>query len=819
MIMGDIRMPIGKKIFSTISHILIVCILIFTTVFLIIFLNLKFQIESQKEDLHSLILDKTQSAYNSFSEKALYGYTNLFVKEKNERLEKLSNNINDMASFATNLYHTGEWHDIENNYNLLPDVSFESVENEMGIIYPLETFFEGSNSSIFEKANLYYCSESGFLLNSQIKTGEKNIDIDLHDRDWYKNTKTSGEVIWSIPYYDFVTNNITLTCSKAVYNQYGDFAGAVGMDFKGPSFLQQDTSGFNLDRTKLTEDFSDYLIIDSAGNIILSSKGLSSDPSYLSDEMADKIIASCLLANKKDDVSIAHVDNFTIACADLAVNGWQICFILDPTFIDTSVERIDTSVQVFSDKLSKNLNDKILLFIIVLLISLGVMALLCIFISKKLTKSFTDPIGKLSHGIKRMGIGNLNERVEIAGNSELSELAEIINNVSNSLKESMHQVAIESAQNQQLLKESEISQAIQTGMPPAELNYPNVEVAGFIQPARDVGGDFYNYFLTDAGKLGFVMGEISNNGVGAALFMSYAKGMLESITKTSESPAKAMQKANQCILERNHEQTPVSAIIGFLDMDTYNLNYVTAGCMAPILKTSRSVKKLKNSKAAPLGTKKNASYKTITYEMNPSEALILYTGGVNLPSSPLRKGFSEESLINLIRKTRFNSADEICAALLHKMKVRCKHYEQKEDITLSVIRIRNDTLYKKISNTIGELKDYLAELSDFIDNNNVSRSYFVLLTIEEILVNIIKHGSKKKCTIEIHLETFKGRNKITIIDDSFAFDPGSLEDPNVTSVTVENRVIGGLGIYIIKKISKEMTYKRKDNKNINTIII
>ncbi len=816
---GGVCMTIGKKILSIVSYVLTVCMIVFVVVFLIIFFQFKNQFEAENTSLKSSVLEETQNNYKGLSEKAIYEYTNLFIQEKNDRIHLLSDDLNDLTKSASNLYNNANSYKTGDNYNLMPGVKYSDIKDELSMIYPLETFLGFLDSSVFDNANIYYCSESGLFLDTDITSSDNKFNnLDIRQREWYQEAKNTNDIVWSYPYNDLITGKNIITCSKGVYDSSGKFLGAVGIDFEDLSFIQRSISGQGHLNNSSQKRFLNYLIIDKNGNVIMDSD--SADTSSLSsnNDKNKKIIEACDLSQNSNEIYTKDVDDVAISYTNLGINDWVICFVSDQSIMNASISNIDNFISNFSKSINENLNNKIIIFIAISISVLAIMTVLSIYLSKKLTESITDSLDKLSYGIKHMGTNSFYQPIKIENNDEIAELAEIVNNVSASLYESINQIAIESARTQQELNRKEISNAIKSAIPEEVIKCPNIDVSAITKQSKNAGTNFYNYFFTDSAKLAFIIGEVSDSGVSAALFISYIKGMMESIAKSSSTPAEAMKKANKSILERNKENTFVKAVIGFLDLQNYKLSYCTAGYFSPIVKLDDTVRKLENIKTSALGVSKEPGYKTFCYNMVPGEVLVLYSSGLMSYNSLLGKNITEENIMNLVKRIQQASANELCSTILHDVSVTYKRNDDSNDITIATLRIKKNNFYRKILNNSDSLKNCLEELNSFINKNSVKRGYFVLLTIEEALTNIIKHGSKRQSFIELYLESFNDYSKIVIIDSSFPFNPDSLDNPDI-SLSAEKRKVGGLGIHLIKKISRKTEYKYEKGHNINTFII
>lgn len=806
-------MTIGKKILATVSYILIISTLLFVMIFLVVFSNLKIQSEKSNNILKELILERTHNTYTSFSERTLYEYTKLFTKEKNDRFYYIQDTVIDLSDLACDLYHSNIKYNVQTNFTLLPGVAYEDIEDELQLIYPFQKFLGYHNSSFFDESKIYYCSESGFLLNSPLPSTNKTIEYDLHSRQWYQSTKTSNTAVWSEPYEDLSSGDMIVTCSNRVYGDNGEFMGAVAVDFDGYSLMGNNPPNTETDQKIKNEYFSKYFIMDQSGKLILLSPGLSL-ADYLTEDNYNEIMKTCL--HPTEEINITIFDTVIVSSAGLSINGWRICFILDSSFVSENINYMNTAIENFYDTIDQNFKESALDYILPITFTFLIMIVGAFFLSRKLTKSITIPLDELSAGIKEIGAGNLEHKIDLQANNELMELAQVINNVSDSLKRNIQKVSLESAQKQRMLSELELGNTIQLGMLPEEISSESIDLFAFMKPARFVGGDFYDYFYTENGKLAFIVADVAGKGVGAALFMSFVKGIIKLIAKHADSPCEVMKMVNAEIIERNENCTFITVALGFLDTQTYRLTYCIGGHFPPLLKRGNKVTHLSCVKSLPLGVKEDWDYIDLTFDLLENDALVLYTDGVSESASSSGEFFGEASIIDCIRDTTFMSSEELCLNIFSRCDSFSGDNEQFDDITLAVLRIRGPHYSRKIKNTIEQLHITMEDADRFLKQHQIKNAFYVLLALEELLTNIVKYGSS--CTIEILLEIFEDSIKIMIVDNSFAFDPTKISNPDV-SLPLEKRKIGGLGIYLIRKSAKSTSYQRVQDKNINIIII
>ena len=805
-------MAIRKKIISKVAYPLIICTLLLSAILFLIFLQSKDELEAKNEQLASSLVANENISYQNLSKNSLYSYTSLFANGQKDRLLTISDNLNNISNFTSGLYNSNTPSESDLNYTLMPKTEYSSIKDELFKVSQLKSYFNSLNLEEIGSNNIYYCSESGFLLGNNIKYSNKTDDIDLRNWYLYKKAKDNGDIVWSKPYHD-ESNSDIITCAKAVYNSSGDFSGIIGIDFDIPSLLRgiSESTGEDL--------FANYIIFDADCNIIFVSPSLSQNSSYINSETYSKIPSFCLsLDTQNANTPVSAIDNTLISLSNMDINDWKICFLVLSDNTNEQTINTKTTVSEFVGDVGENFSTKILFFFIVMTISIAILSCIFFLIMKKYHKSIQNSINTLKHQISQIGMSTSEKPTVKPEDTEMAELSDAINNISNSFSESLEQVAIEAAQNQQVLDEKKLSGAIKSIVNPKNISCSNIDIYSLSKAAQNPGNDFYNYFFATPEILVFIIGETKCSGISSALLASYISGTMELASKSAKSSAEVMNQINQRLFEKYNGEISVKALIGFLNTSTLTLDYCNSSTYSPIIKSKNNTKILPFLSKVPLGSKPDTKYKSLSHKIKQGEALILVTDGIDHIKSTSKENDNYSELVKITKSISLNSSKEICSSILCDISLLNKGMKLTDDITIMSIRIRNTHFHKKILNNLDDLKICLKELNSFIESNSVPRSYYIMLTVEEILTNIIKHGSKKELSIDVYLEVFKNYSKVVIIDNSFAFDLNKIDSPDIY-IAPNKRKPGGLGLHLIKNITQSCSYYRKNDQNINIFII
>jgi sigma-B regulation protein RsbU (phosphoserine phosphatase) len=350
-----------------------------------------------------------------------------------------------------------------------------------------------------------------------------------------------------------------------------------------------------------------------------------------------------------------------------------------------------------------------------------------------------------------------------------------------------------------------------------------------LHPAREVGGDFYDFFFVDDHHLCFCIGDVSGKGVPAALFMAVTRTLIQVTAKNKNSPAKILTLVNDELSENNDTSMFVTLFVGILDVRSGVLTYSNAGHNPPyIRRTDNSIERIANRHGPIVGARAGLTYREDTLTLLRGDLLLVYTDGVTEATSLEGNLFTDERLETLLANGRFRSVEDTVKKTVDAVNEFETGADQFDDITVMALRFRgNDdgrvgyTLQLQVRNQIAEIDRVNADFNEFADQQRISSPIRqkVNMLFDELLNNIISYAFADNADhqIDIDVELVQRRLTINIADDGTPFDPFLVADPD-TSLPIEERSVGGLGIHLVRKLMDEVGYERQGNKNIVTLI-
>jgi sigma-B regulation protein RsbU (phosphoserine phosphatase) len=215
-----------------------------------------------------------------------------------------------------------------------------------------------------------------------------------------------------------------------------------------------------------------------------------------------------------------------------------------------------------------------------------------------------------------------------------------------------------------------------------------IDLFAYIQPARDVGGDFYDFFHLDEKTLLIAIGDVSGKGVPAALFMVMVKTLLRAIAKQHQFPDQMMGALNPELCRDNDAMMFVTLFIATLDLDTKQLKYSYGGHNRPVyLSNYGEVSLLPGDPGIALGILDEATFSMESMQLNAGDSLLLYTDGINEAMNINYEQYGDDRLCDLLRGCQDNNAQDLVEIVTADVNVFTKGAEQSDDISLLALQL------------------------------------------------------------------------------------------------------------------------------------
>jgi sigma-B regulation protein RsbU (phosphoserine phosphatase) len=379
--------------------------------------------------------------------------------------------------------------------------------------------------------------------------------------------------------------------------------------------------------------------------------------------------------------------------------------------------------------------------------------------------------------------------------------------------------------------ELNVGREIQMSMLP--LTFPafpereDFSVYAALEPAREVGGDFYDFFLTEDGRFCFCVGDVSGKGVPSALFMAVTKTLINSRGQWDVSPASIISHVNAELGRHNEACMFVTVFLGILDLKTGELWYTNAGHNPPYLMLRGEVVRLDQRHGPVVGAVDGIAYGEDTMTLAPGDQLVVYSDGVTEAMNEDQELYSEGRLAEVLAAIRVRTVEESVDSVMKDVWRFQGAADQADDVTVLAVGFNGDgtrtmphTLDLTIANRMAEIDRVNQAFRGFAEEHGIKISkppWSVMF--DELLNNIISYAfdDDGEHAIDIGIVIEETRITVTITDDGIPFDPFSLAEPD-TGLSVEERDVGGLGIHLVRNLMDEVSYERIADRNIVTCV-
>lgn len=233
----------------------------------------------------------------------------------------------------------------------------------------------------------------------------------------------------------------------------------------------------------------------------------------------------------------------------------------------------------------------------------------------------------------------------------------------------------------------EIQQAILPAIFPPFPHRKDFDIFASMQAAREVGGDFYDFFMIDNDRIGFVIGDVSGKGVPAAIFMAVSRTLIRATGLKGISAEECINYANRLLCNESSSCMFVTVFYGILDTKTGEVSYVNGGHNPPyLIRADGALETVPLTGGTILGFLEDEKYRQGKLQLNTGDTLFLYTDGITEAFSTTDEAFGEERLETLLRANRSTSIRELSHATVKGVQEFCGEAPQSDDITLMTVR-------------------------------------------------------------------------------------------------------------------------------------
>jgi len=712
----------------------------------------------------------------------------VLVQNLNKEIVEIENNAQDLSILGTLYYNAGKGRDINKASNAIKNV-FDFYKGSLGGGIWFKPY-------AFDKNKRLFCIYTFRNKQNQL-VFDKSFESESYNypkQGWYeqiisKITKDKN-IAWSLPYFEKEgSNTMMVTAGSGIYS--GDkLVGISTVDLEISSIMQY------VSKIEPTPN-SFVLFADRKNDYIL----VSTDPYLDNNKLVGASLNNVPWYKENMHKTLYYKYHNTIYIPYVKVLDNDMVLIVN-------VPR--------SEIFGLMIKHSITLLILLILFSMFLSTLLYLGLKNNVLK----PIDKLTKIANRISSGNTDIEIKIEKPLEFAHLASTFDKMTDDIK---------SITKKQTKFEAELSVAksIQTSSLPSVFppfpDIPEFDIYASMTPAKEVGGDFYDFYFVAPYQLMFLVADVSGKGIPAALFMMTTKTLINNISQTIHSPKELIEEINREICANNKEKFFVTMFAGILDIKTGKLSCVNCGHNPPLLKRNNGTYEYMSlNPNIVLGVLENAEYEIFETKLESGDKIFLYTDGVTEAMNSNGEMYGEKRLSDCLNNI---TMDEILEFVVDKVKSDVKEFvgdvEQNDDMTMLMLDYKGTSLsrtfkslailecYKPFYNWLHQICDEW-KLSDELSNK-------LDMCAEEIYANVTFYAYPEiRGTLETIISKNEGELAVKFIDEGLEYNPLEKADPDIT-LPPEERQLGGLGIFMVKQMANTVEYERIDGRNILTL--
>ena len=497
---------------------------------------------------------------------------------------------------------------------------------------------------------------------------------DYLEKTWYKSTKNLQKGLWQEPFVgDFIKEPIAIYTTPIFQkDEYGNtvFAGVLCVDMS-IAFLKETVASIPVSD-------SGYVVVLSANNTVIAHPKnevvFRENFSNLSEGMGVQTISEFekTVHSVKKGLFMGTTpdgEEAVIYFKAMESNGWTFMIVWPAHEFMESQRSLEKMFAWMS------------------IAGYVVMLVLIFFISSRVSR----PLKELAVAARKLGQGDFDVAIpHLSGRDEIAQFAWAFMNMRTSLKEHMEK----QKDLDRIESELDFAKDIQLGFlsmdekeEGSEDSYH--ELTPFMLPAKEVGGDFYDFFKLDDGRLCVVVGDVSGKGVPAALFMMVSRIVLRTMAQNLKSVVETLEKSNYELARRNRANMFVTVWMGFIDLKTGHVEFASAGHNPPVIRhKDGSVEFAKSKAGIVLAAMENSRYKQQTLDLAPGDTLFLYTDGVTEATNEHEELFGNNRLLEALAQGGGKGTEETCRFIKRQIDAFTKNTSQFDDITMLAIEYK-----------------------------------------------------------------------------------------------------------------------------------
>lgn len=521
----------------------------------------------------------------------------------------------------------------------------------------------------------YLCKKDGALTLVDLGTDE----YDYFSKDWYREPARKGEPEWTEPYFDRGGGEEMMITYSAPFF-YNDGA-------RNPKVRGVITADVSIDRLTRqlhafrAEENGFSFLISASGTFLVPPKGPLStarsifDASYEHGLKERRAVGTKMLSEASGfmDIGTALTDEPAyLAFAGVPAAGWSLAIVLPKR------ELLDQVANLYRTGAIVTAGAVAILLAVVLVV----------------VHHITRPLREMVAATKRIAGGDLDTAVpEIRTGDEIGDLAEAFRRMTEDLKKYIRDLTETTALNERMESELDIAARIQASLLPSSFpafpDRDDIDLFGIMEPARYVGGDFYDFVLIDDDRLCIAIGDVSDKGVSAAMFTAAAIYLIRAAARSGSEPHEILRLVNEQICSGNDAGVFVTVFCGILDLKSGEFRYSNAGHEPPMVRRpGAEIDELPVPSGPALGLMEDAIFTTKSIRLEADCGIVAYTDGITEARDEDDTMYTEDRLKRVLMSATAADAESLVKALLKDLKEFRGSAGSFDDVTLLALNRR-----------------------------------------------------------------------------------------------------------------------------------
>lgn len=575
----------------------------------------------------------------------------------------------------------------------------QQVAGEVGLLGNLTIPMKKATEYLSGAGTTQIGTESGFIIMCDENAGLK-VDLghlEPTERSWYRMAADSGEMTWSDVFVDSYGRGLAVTCGKPVYGPDGQLRAVLSI---GSTLDDISSSVVN---TSIGE--TGYVfVVDHSGDVIMS-KNIELDAAghvtnnenlLESQEPSIQAAAQQMISGGQGVIEANYQGRAVyLAYEPMHTVPWTVVTVIDVEEVLSPSVAGEQRIQALTQEAGADIDQFIRLACLLFLAAVLIATIIAIVLGNTFSLRLSKPIRELETGVENISGGDLDYQLNIHTGDEIESLAGAFNTMTTRLQTYIQDLTAVTAEKERIGAELGVATQIQASMLPcifpAFPGRPEFDIFADMHPAKEVGGDFYDFFMTDDDHLWVVMADVSGKGVPAALFMVIAKTLLKNHAGFQASPAEVLETVNNQLCESNDAGMFVTTFIGRLEISTGQFVFANAGHNFPLVRRQGGdFDWLKTKPNFILAGMEDIHYQNHEITLSAGDRLFLYTDGVTEALNPAQALYSDDRLIQTLNQPEVRTMG--IEALISYMKEDIHTFAdgaaQADDITMLVLEVK-----------------------------------------------------------------------------------------------------------------------------------